>query len=298
MTLLQPITELFVEKQPTMDVFERVEDVRRRRWQDPLATWGLVPTMGFLHEGHLSLVRRAKAENDFVAVSIFVNPKQFNQASDLDTYPRNLARDLAMLVAEGVDMVWTPTPDLVYPPHFQTSVSVTNVAKPLEGASRSGHFDGVATVVAKLFNIFQPTYAYFGQKDAQQVVVLQRMVTDLNFNLEIVVCPTIREADGLAMSSRNARIAPELRPYATCLHEALQVGKTAVLQGIRDADEIRRRMEAVITATPHAHLDYVSAADPTTLLELETVTDGLLLSLAVFLGDVRLIDNFLVGGRF
>ncbi|MEM7119012.1 MAG: pantoate--beta-alanine ligase, partial [Chloroflexota bacterium] len=196
-----------------------------------------------------------------------------------------------------VDMVWTPTPDIVYPQHFQTAVSVNEVSQPLEGASRSGHFQGVATVVAKLFNIFQPRYAYFGQKDAQQVVVLKRMVADLNFNLEIVVCPTIREANGLAMSSRNARIAPELRLHATCLFEALEVGKTAVFQGIRDAEEIRQRMEAIITATPHARLDYVSVADPTTLVELGTISDEALLSLAVYLGEVRLIDNIIATVR-
>lgn len=277
-----------------MQVFVNISDLRRERWADPLASWGLVPTMGYLHEGHLALVRRARAENERVGVSIFVNPTQFNNPEDLAKYPRNLERDLAMLQEAGVDLVWTPTPEQVYPPGYQTYVEVEEVTRPLEGASRPGHFRGVATVVAKLFNVFQPQRAYFGQKDAQQVVVIKRMVQDLNFNLEIVVCPTEREADGLAMSSRNARLSPEARRPATCLYRALTTAKAAFEQGERRADSLGHTMRAIIEATPLARLDYASIAHPATLAELDFIEDRALLSLAVFVDNVRLIDNMLI----
>ena len=187
-----------------MKVYTEISEIRHARWREPGKRWGLVPTMGYLHEGHMSLVRRAHSENDCVGVSIFVNPTQFNHITDLEQYPRDMERDLSMLRAEGVDLVWTPTPNIVYPPNYQTYIDVEQVSKPLEGAARRNHFRGVATVVSKLFNVFQPNCAYFGQKDAQQIIVIKQMATDLNFNLDIVVCPTIREADGLAMSSRTA----------------------------------------------------------------------------------------------
>jgi pantoate--beta-alanine ligase len=193
--------------------------------------------MGYLHEGHLSLVRRARQENDRVGVSIFVNPTQFNNPDDLSTYPRNLERDLSLLAKEGVDLVWTPSSDIVYPPGYQTYVEVEEVSNYLEGPSRPGHFRGVTTVVAKLFNVFQPQRAYFGQKDAQQVVVIKRMVQDLNFKLEVVVCPIVREADGLAMSSRNTNLSPAAREQATCLYRALTAAKTALIGGERHADK-------------------------------------------------------------
>jgi pantoate--beta-alanine ligase len=275
-----------------MDIFSTITDIRRQRWADPARTWGLVPTMGFLHEGHLSLMRRARQENDRVGVSIFVNPTQFNNPNDLATYPRDLDRDLALLEREGVDLVWTPTPELVYPPGYQTYVTVEEVTRPLEGASRPGHFRGVATVVAKLFNVFQPHRAYFGQKDAQQVAVIRQMVADLNFNLEIITCPIIREPDGLAMSSRNARLSPEARQAATCLYRALSAAKGAFTQGDRIGARLRFAMHDVVAATPLARLDYVSVADPDTLEELILIEEAALLSLAVFVGEVRLIDNF------
>ena len=208
-----------------MEVFSGIEDIRRRRWADPSAIWGFVPTMGFLHEGHLSLVHRARQENEQVGVSIFVNPTQFNDPKDLETYPIDLDRDLALLKKEGVDLVWMPSQDIVYPPGYETFVEVTQVTTVLEGAARPGFFRGVATVVAKLFNVFQPQRTYFGQKDAQQAVVIKRMVKDLSFNIEVIICPTVREADGLAMSSRNANLTPAARRKATCLYHALCAAK-------------------------------------------------------------------------
>lgn len=277
-----------------MNVFTEISDLRSQRWADPSTTWGLVPTMGYLHQGHLSLVRRARHENDRVGVSVFVNPTQFNNPNDLAVYPRDMERDLALLREAGVDLVWTPTPEIVYPPGYQTYVEVEEMTRPLEGAARPGHFRGVATIVAKLFNVFQPQRAYFGQKDAQQVAVIKRMVEDLNFNLEIVVGPTVREADGLAMSSRNARLSPAARQSATCLYRALLAAKSTFAQGQRRADSLRAAMRAVVESTPLARLDYASVAHPTTLAELELIKDHALLSLAVFVDEVRLIDNMIV----
>jgi pantoate--beta-alanine ligase len=251
--------------------------------------------MGFLHDGHLSLVRRARQENDRLAASVFVNPTQFNDQADLSAYPRNLERDLALLKEEGVDLVWAPVPEIVYPAGFQTFVEVDRVSRVLEGASRPGHFRGVTTMVTKLFNIFQPQRAYFGQKDAQQVVTIKQLVLDLNFNLEIVACPTVRETDGLAMSSRNANLSPEARRQAVCLYQALLAGRAAFAAGQRRADSLRDSMLAVIESTEMAQADYVSIADPDTLDELEIVEGQALLSLAVYVGGVRLIDNMLVG---
>jgi len=278
-----------------MNVTENIATIRKIRWANPTETWGLVPTMGYLHAGHLSLVEQARAQNDRVAVSIFVNPTQFNNPDDLQTYPRNQERDLQMLDAAGVDLVWTPTPEIAYPPNYQTWVEVERVTAPLEGAHRPGHFRGVTTVVAKLFNVFQPTRAYFGQKDAQQAVVIRQMVRDLNFNLEVVVCPIVRESDGLALSSRNARLSPEARRQATCLYRALTAAKNALEQGQRSGDELRALMRSVLAQSPLAEVDYVSVAHPDTLAELDTVDDRALFSMAVFVDGVRLIDNLVAG---
>lgn len=256
--------------------------------------WGLVPTMGYLHEGHLSLVQRARAENDFVAASIFVNPTQFAPDEDLGSYPRDLQRDLALLEQEGVDLAFAPEETALYPPDFQTSVIVSDVTQRLEGASRPTHFRGVTTIVAKLFNILQPDRAYFGQKDAQQVVVVKRMVEDLNFNIQIVVCPIVREVDGLAMSSRNARLRPAERAAAPVLYHALSAARDAIHGGVLDGDDLRELMAAEIAAEPLARLDYVSVAHPKTLQELDQVEKNALLSGAIFVGDVRLIDNILI----
>jgi len=277
-----------------MDVFSAISEIRRVRWAEPRATWGFVPTMGFLHEGHLSLVRRARQENERVGVSIFVNPTQFNDPRDLDTYPQDMERDLGLLQDEGVDLAWNPGQDIVYPPGYETYVEVTEATKVLEGAARPGFFRGVATVVTKLFNVFQPHRTYFGQKDAQQVVVIKRMVADLNFPIEVIICPTVREADGLAMSSRNSRLAPAARSKAICLYRALLAAKELFEGGEDDAERLRAAMAGVINATESARLEYVSVADPDTLQEQTVVPDRALLSLAVFFDTVRLIDNLLV----
>ena len=274
-----------------MKVSEHIPDIRRQRYAGAALTWGLVPTMGYLHEGHLSLVRRAKAENDKVGVSIFVNPIQFNNPDDLEKYPRDMERDLALLERERVDLVWTPKPESVYPPDFQTHVEVERITQLLEGVSRPGHFRGVTTVVAKLFNVFQPHRAYFGSKDYQQLAVIRQMVSDLNINTEIVACETMREKDGLAMSSRNRNLSSEGRIQAVCLYEALCEARDAIAEGERSADIIRRLMENRIKEESLARIDYVSVAHPFSLMELTSVDDSALLSLAVYIGKVRLIDN-------
>ena len=276
-----------------MKTVTTLPDLRAVRASLPGA-FGLVPTMGALHDGHLSLVRRAKAECDHVGVSIFVNPAQFGPGEDLSKYPRDLDHDLKLLELLGVDVVWTPAPKVVYPPGFQTWVAVEQVSAPLEGKHRPGHFRGVATVVAKLFNAFTPDKAYFGQKDAQQVVVIKQMVRDLNFPLEIVVCPIVREPDGLAMSSRNVYLNPEERKAATVLYCALSAAKAKYDAGERDAEMLRAAMSSTIAAEPLAREEYVSAADPDTLAELERIDKGVLLSMAVRIGKTRLIDNFLL----
>jgi pantoate--beta-alanine ligase len=256
--------------------------------------FGLVPTMGFLHEGHLSLVRRARQDCGHVGVSIFVNPTQFGPNEDLARYPRDMERDLRLLEDEGVDLVWSPSPEIVYPSGFQTWVTVEEVSKPLEGAQRPGHFRGVATVVAKLFNAFTPDRAYFGQKDAQQVAVIRQMARDLNFPLEVVVCPTVREPDGLALSSRNAYLGPDERRAAPVLYRALCAAQAAFERGERDAQALRRVMQDALAAEPLARPDYVSVADPDALEELEQVQEGALLSMAVRIGGTRLIDNLVL----
>ncbi len=255
---------------------------------------GLVPTMGYLHEGHLSLARRAREECKSVAVSIFVNPTQFGPNEDLSKYPRDLERDLHLLESAGVDLVWTPAPEVMYPPAFQTWVEVQEVTRPLEGAQRPGHFRGVTTVVAKVFNAVQPDVAYFGQKDAQQAAVIRRMTADLNFPVEIVVCPIVREPDGLAMSSRNVYLDTDQRKAATILYRALTAAKAAYDHGERDANRLRDIMQRTLASEPLARMQYVSCADYTTLEELDTVTGKTLLSMAVFFGKTRLIDNLVL----
>lgn len=256
---------------------------------------GLVPTMGYLHEGHLSLVRRAREDCEHVVVSIFVNPTQFGPKEDLSKYPRDLDRDLSLLEPLGVDLIWMPTAEIMYPPGFQTWVEVETITQPLEGSTRPGHFRGVTTVIAKLFNAVQPHNAYFGQKDAQQAAVIRQMTRDLNFPIEIVVCPIVREPDGLAMSSRNVYLDPEQRKAATALSRALQAAKGAYDNGERDAEKLRGKMKEVLATEPLADVQYVSCADHDTLEELDTVTDKTLLSMAVFIGKTRLIDNLVVG---
>ena len=277
-----------------MQVVTPLSELRtiRNRLAGPV---GLVPTMGYLHAGHISLANLARAECASVVASIFVNPTQFAPTEDLTKYPRDLPHDLALLENAKVDLVWTPTPEIMYPAGFQTWVEVEELTKGLEGAVRPTHFQGVTTVVAKLFNAVQPDKAYFGQKDAQQAAVIRRMVQDLNFPLEVVVCPIVREADGVAMSSRNVYLRPEERRAATVLFRSLNAAKAAYEKGERKAENLRRIVEETIEAEPLAKLQYASCADYETLEELETVEGKTLLSMAAYFGKTRLIDNFVIG---
>lgn len=256
---------------------------------------GLVPTMGALHDGHLALVRAARAENASVITTIFVNPTQFGPNEDLAAYPRTLEADLALLEREGVDLVFTPAPSEIYPEGFQTSVEVEQVSQGLEGERRPGHFRGVATVVAKLFNLTQPSIAYFGQKDAQQVIVVRRMVADLNFPLEIAIIPTTREADGLALSSRNRYLTLEQRAAAAVVYRALQAAGDLYSRGSREPGQLRTAMMDQLRSEPLAQTDYASVADPITLKEVTEATDQpILVSLTVKFGTTRLLDNALL----
>ena len=257
---------------------------------------GLVPTMGALHEGHLALVRRARQENPFVVVSIFVNPTQFGPEEDLARYPRDTRRDLALLEAEGVDLAYTPSPEEVYPQRFDTWVEPGALAERLEGAVRPGHFRGVATVVAKLFNVVGPDRAYFGQKDGQQLAVIRQMVKDLNMGVEIVAVPTVRDPDGLALSSRNAYLTPEQRRTAPVIYRALSKAEELWQGGVTNAEALQKSVQATLDSEPSIDgIDYVSVADATTLAELEQVNGPAMVSTAVRLGSTRLIDNVLLG---
>ncbi|MBX2996867.1 MAG: pantoate--beta-alanine ligase [Caldilineaceae bacterium] len=277
-----------------MQIVSALPDLRAAR-ASLSGSLGLVPTMGALHAGHMALVTRARNENDCVGASIFVNPSQFGPNEDLSKYPRPLERDLTLLKEAGVDLVWTPSPAEVYPPGFQTWVEVSDVSRPLEGTHRPGHFRGVATVVAKLFNAFTPDRAYFGQKDAQQVIVLAQMRRDLGFPLQMVVCPTVREADGLALSSRNVYLDPQERAAAPILYRALSAARAAYDAGERCGERLRAIMSEILASEPLARVDYVSAADPETLLDVESRADRFLLSMAVCIGRTRLIDNVMLG---
>jgi pantoate--beta-alanine ligase len=252
---------------------------------------GLVPTMGWLHDGHRALIQQARAENATTVVSIFVNPRQFGDPADLEQYPRSEARDIALCTEEGVDLVFAPSVDEVYPPGFDTSVKVGAVAEPLEGAARPGHFDGVATVVAILFDLVGAERAYFGQKDAQQLLVIRRMALDLALPTEVIGCPTVREPDGLAMSSRNVHLSPEERAAAPVIHRALLEGRARWEGGEGSGDAIRAAIRAVLDAEPLAEPEYVSVADGETLRELERIDGPAVLSTAVRFGSTRLIDN-------
>ena len=273
-----------------MKIVDTIADMKQLR-QYIAGPVGFVPTMGYLHEGHLFLVKQAKAENPTVAVSIFVNPAQFGPKEDFSRYPRDIPRDLAMLEKAGADIVFMPPVAEMYPPGFNSWVDVEKVTERLEGASRPGHFRGVTTVVAKLFNIVQPTRAYFGQKDAQQALVIRKIVADLNMNLEVITLPTVREPDGLAMSSRNTYLSPEGRKAAVVLYRSLTLAQQLYARGERDAEKIRQEMLALIKKEPLATVDYVSIADAETLDELDTISPPALVSMAVKIGKTRLIDN-------
>jgi len=255
---------------------------------------GLVPTMGWLHAGHRSLIARARDECGAVAVSIFVNPRQFEDPADLAKYPRGEARDLALCAEEGADLVWVPSVDDVYPPGFDTSVTVDRLALPLEGAARPGHFAGVTTVVAVLLGIVRPDRAYFGEKDGQQLRVIDRMARDLALTT-VVACPPLREPDGLEMSSRNVHLSPAERAAAAVLHPALELGRRVWEAGEPDAEAIRHAVRDVLATEPLASVEYVSLADDVTLAELERIERPAMLSLAVRFGTTRLIDNVSLG---
>ncbi len=279
-----------------MEIVRTISDMKllRPRLTKPV---GFVPTMGFLHEGHLSLVRRARSENSRVIVSIFVNPTQFGPNEDFETYPRDTERDLALLKQENTDVVFMPEPEEIYPPSAGTWVEVEGITEILEGISRPGHFRGVATVVTKLFNITEPTSAYFGQKDAQQARVIQKMVADLFMNLEIIVCATVREPDGLAMSSRNVYLKGKERKAALILYKSLQLAQSLWNSGERHAGKIRDEIVFLIESEPLAHIDYVSVAETETLQEIEDEIEyQALLSMAVKVGKPRLLDSIVLGG--
>lgn len=277
-----------------MQTVDSIDALRKAR-KELRGRVGVVLTMGALHTGHLALVQEARSDNDSVLTTIFVNPTQFGPNEDLSKYPRDLPRDLDMLEKAGVDLVFTPTPEMMYPKGFQSWIEVTDVSQGLEGEHRPGHFKGVATVVAKLFNLTQPDTAYFGQKDAQQVTVIKRMARDLNFPLEIAVYPTVREADGLAMSSRNVYLLAEQRTAAGILFRSLETAAGVYTAGERNPERLRQAALRVLHEEPLAEVEYVSAADAATLEELNAISiEPILLSMAVRIGHTRLIDNLLL----
>ena len=253
-----------------------------------------VPTMGYLHAGHLSLLAAARQDGSFVAASIFVNPTQFGPNEDYDRYPRDTAGDLRKCQEAGVELVFMPAVAEMYAPDAAITVHVAHLADTLCGPCRPGHFDGVATVVAKLFNIVQPDVAYFGQKDAQQLVIIRRLVRDLNFPIEIVGCPTVREPDGLAMSSRNALLSPDERRRAVVLYQALRAAEADIRGGLRDVAEILTSMQRIVATAQPTKVDYISIVDPDTLQPVQQVSGPVLIALAVRIGSTRLIDNLLV----
>jgi len=275
-----------------METFTTVAQMKRWRTEQGEKSVGFVPTMGYLHRGHLSLVEAARAANERVVVSIYVNPKQFGPGEDYATYPRDLQRDAALLEEAGVDVLFAPTDEEMYPPGFATTIRVEGtLTAGLCGASRPGHFAGVATVVTKLFNIVRPTRAYFGEKDAQQLAVVRRMVADENLDVEIVGCPIVREPDGLAMSSRNVYLSPSERIAALSLVQALDFAEALIRQGERDAVSLRQRLLQRFEQVPPARVDYVEFVDAETMAPVARIRGRTLLALAVYIGRTRLIDN-------
>lgn len=278
-----------------MQIVATVEEVRAqvRAWRQEGLSVGLVPTMGYLHEGHKSLIDKAVEQNDRVVVSVFVNPIQFGPGEDLATYPRDLDRDAALCENAGANLIFHPEPENMYFDDFCTYIDMDGLTKGLCGKTRPTHFRGVCTVVGKLFNIVQPDRAYFGQKDAQQLAVIRRMVRDLNFNLEIVGCPIIREEDGLAKSSRNTYLSPEERKAAVILHKGLTRGEELVNQGEKNANVVKAAIREVIESEPLAKIDYVEIVDFDNMQEIETLERPFLAAVAVYIGKTRLIDNFI-----
>ena len=276
-----------------MQIIKSIEELRPiiRGWRREGLRVGLVPTMGYLHDGHKSLIVKAVSENDRVVVSDFVNPTQFGVGEDLASYPRDIERDAAICEEAGADLIFHPEPEEMYFADNCTFVDMDKLTKGLCGKTRPTHFRGVCTVVSKLFHIVTPDKAYFGQKDAQQLAVIRRMVRDLNFDIEIVGCPIVREADGLAMSSRNTYLSKEERIAALILHKSLMLGKGMAEQGERDAAKIKAAMTRNIETEPLARVDYVEIVNPDTLEELEKIEGEALMATAVYIGKTRLIDN-------
>ncbi len=273
------------------DIFIARTITEMRKWRtNAIGKIGFIPTMGYLHIGHLSLMSRAKQENDLVVVSIFVNPKQFGPHEDFNKYPRDVNRDLEILRKAHVDVAFLPEVDEMYPDGFETNISVTNLSRKLEGKIRPGHFDGVATIVSKLFNIIQPQHSYFGQKDAQQVAIIKKMVSDLQFPIDIVIGDTIREKNGLALSSRNVFLDNKQFTDSGILFQALSLAQELFQQGERNPKKIKKAMLQLIKKT-NSTIDYVSIANPKTLEELTIIDKEALVSLAVYYGKIRLIDN-------
>lgn len=279
-----------------MQIVKTVEDVRRqvKVWREQGLSVGLVPTMGYLHEGHKSLIDKAVEQNDCVVVSVFVNPIQFGPTEDLATYPRDLEHDAAICEEAGADLIFHPQPEEMYYDDFCTYIDMDNLTKGLCGKTRPTHFRGVCTVVGKLFHIVGPDRAYFGQKDAQQLAVIRRMVRDLNFPLQIVGCPIVREEDGLAKSSRNTYLSPEERKAAVILHKGLEKGEEMVRAGERDAGKVKKAICDIIESEPLAKIDYVDIVDFDNIQEKEVLEGSVLAAVAVYIGKTRLIDNFII----
>lgn len=278
-----------------MKVINNIKDIRNivKEWKAQGLTIGLVPTMGFLHEGHKSLIQKAVSDNDRVIVSDFVNPTQFGPNEDLENYPRDIDQDAALCEDVGANIIFNPSPTEMYYPDASTYVSMEELSKALCGKSRPIHFRGVCTVVSKLFNIVQPDRAYFGQKDAQQLAIIRRMVRDLNFDIEIIGCPIIREADGLAKSSRNTYLSPAERQSAVILSKAITLGEKLVAEGEKNCQVVVDKMIALINTEPCARIDYVSAVDAENMTLVETFEKPVLVAMAVYIGSTRLIDNFI-----
>ena len=278
-----------------MQVVKTIQEVREivKGWRKEGLSVGLVPTMGFLHEGHQSLIAKSVADNDRTVVSVFVNPIQFGPSEDLEAYPRDLNHDMAAVEAMGGDLIFNPEPSEMYPAHFTTFVDTTETTELLCGARRAGHFRGECTVVSKLFNIVGPDRAYFGQKDAQQLATVRRFVRDLNFDLEIIACPIVREADGLAKSSRNTYLSAEERRAALILSKSLKLGQTAVENGERDASAIIKIISDSLQTEPLARVDYVEVVDLNNVQRVEAIEGETLVAIAVYIGKTRLIDNFI-----
>lgn len=278
-----------------MELVTTIADVRKtvKKWKADGLTIGLVPTMGYLHEGHQSLMANAKRNNDKVIVTIFVNPIQFGPTEDLASYPRDLYNDKIACQHMNVDLIFCPSEREMYDPHFNSFVDVNSLTDELCGKKRPGHFRGVCTVVSKLFNITQPDRAYFGQKDAQQLAVIKQMVNDLNFDIEIIGCPIVRETDGLAKSSRNSYLSPQERQAACCLYQAIDTAQILIKQGEHSSRKLLSAMQTIIAKQPLAKIDYIEFVDLQTLKPIETIKSGVLCALAVYIGKTRLIDNFI-----